>query len=70
VGKLHSLYFADGQLVIAQDDEDLEHMTTELQEEYEAWSLTLYLTKINYQSGNLDTNSASKEMIQKIMRQL
>jgi hypothetical protein len=33
---LHSLHFADGQVVTTQDNVDLEHMTTELQEEYEA----------------------------------
>lgn len=57
---LCSLHFADDQLVIAQDDR--EYITWKLQEEYEALSLTLNLTKQNIcQTGNTNTISLSKE---------
>jgi hypothetical protein len=42
---LFSHHFADEQLTIAQDDDDLEYVTRKLQEEYEAWGLSLNLTK-------------------------
>jgi len=44
---LYSMLFADDQLIIAQDDEDLEYMTRKLIDEYELWGLKLMLKKLN-----------------------
>ena len=41
----HSMLFADDQLLIAQDYEDLEYMTRKLIDEYELWGLKLNVKK-------------------------
>jgi hypothetical protein len=38
---IYSLLFADNQLLIAQDYEDLEYMTRKLMDEYKLWGLKL-----------------------------
>ena len=38
---IYSMLFADDQLLIAEDYEDLEYMTRKLIEEYELWGLKL-----------------------------
>lgn len=45
---LYTLSFADDQIVLAQDIEDLEYMTRKLVEEYEKWGLEVNLTKTKY----------------------
>ena len=45
---VYSLSFADGQVVLAQDHDDMEYMTRKLKEEYEEWRLTIYLEKTKY----------------------
>ena len=45
--KLYSMLFADDQLLIAQDYEDLEYMTRKLIDEYELWGLKLNAKKLN-----------------------
>jgi len=44
---IHSMLFADDQLLIAQDYEDLEYMTRKLIDEYELWDLKLNVKKKN-----------------------
>lgn len=46
--KLFSLYFADDQMVIAEDQDDLNYMIRKLQEEYEAAGLTINMEKSEY----------------------
>jgi hypothetical protein len=41
----YSLLFADVQLLIAEDYEDLEYMTRKLIDEYELWGLKLNVKK-------------------------
>ncbi|XP_044760773.1 uncharacterized protein LOC123318222 [Coccinella septempunctata] len=45
---LYTLHFADDQVVIAQDKEDLEFMSRRLFEEYQNWGLTVNLRKTKY----------------------
>jgi hypothetical protein len=45
---IYSLLFADDQLLIAQDYEDLEYVTRKLIDEYELWSLKLNVKKTKY----------------------
>jgi hypothetical protein len=40
---LYTLQFADDQVVLAGDEEDLEYMTRELKETYEKWGLDMNL---------------------------
>ena len=42
------MLFADDQLLIAQDYEDLEYMTRKLIDEYELWGLKLKVKKRKY----------------------
>jgi hypothetical protein len=42
------MLFADDQLLIAQDYEDLEYMKRKLIEEYELWGLKLNVKKTKY----------------------
>jgi len=42
------MLFADDQLLIAQDYEDVEYMTRKLIDEYELWGLKLYVEKTKY----------------------
>ena len=44
---IHSMLFADDQLLIAQDYEDLEYMRRKLIDEYELWGLKLNIKKPN-----------------------
>ena len=44
---IYSLLFADDQLLIAQDYEDLEYTTRKLIDEYELWGLKLNVKKLN-----------------------
>jgi len=41
------MLFADDQLLIAQDYEDLSYMTRKLIDEYELWGLKLNVKKLN-----------------------
>ena len=45
---IYSVLFADDQLLIAQDYEELEYMTRKLIEEYEVWGLKLNVKKTKY----------------------
>ena len=42
------LNFADDQVLIAQDHDDMEFMTRKLKGEYEKWGLTMNLEKTKY----------------------
>jgi hypothetical protein len=45
---LYTIQFADDQVVLAGDKEDLEYMTRKLKETYEKWSLDMNLNKTRY----------------------
>ncbi|XP_072378004.1 uncharacterized protein [Diabrotica undecimpunctata] len=45
---LYTLHYADDQVVIAQDKEDLEYMARKLMEEYKKCSLEVNLQKTQY----------------------
>ena len=45
---IYTMLFADDQLLIAQDYEDLEYMTKKLIDEYELWGFKLNLKKTKY----------------------
>jgi len=45
---LYTLQFADDQVVLAGDKEDLEYMTRKLRETYEKWGLGVNLNKTKY----------------------
>jgi len=42
---VYSLNFADDQVSIAQDHDDMEFMARKLKEEYEKWGITINLEK-------------------------
>jgi hypothetical protein len=42
---VYSLNFADDQVLLAQDNDDMEYMVRKLKEEYEEWELTINLGK-------------------------
>ncbi|XP_030762136.1 uncharacterized protein LOC115886948 [Sitophilus oryzae] len=42
---LYTLFFADDQIVLAQDHDDLEYMARKLIEEYKKWGLEINITK-------------------------
>jgi hypothetical protein len=44
---IYSMLFADDQLLIAQDYEDLKYMTWKLIDEYELWGLKLKVKRLN-----------------------
>ena len=44
---IYSMLFADDELLIAQDYEDLEYMTRKLIDEYELWGLTLLVLALH-----------------------
>jgi len=46
--KIYSMLFADDQLLIAQDYEDLKYMTRKLIDEYELWGLSLNVKETKY----------------------
>ena len=56
---VYSLLFADDQLLIAEDYEDIEYMARKLVEEYEKWGLNINLKKTNYMAIGTD----SKDLI-------
>ncbi|XP_030766854.1 uncharacterized protein LOC115890691 [Sitophilus oryzae] len=45
---LYTLCFADDQIILAQDYEDLEYMTRKLIEKYNKWGLEVNLKKTEY----------------------
>jgi len=45
---LYTLQFADDQVDLAGDKEDLEYMTRKLKETYEKWGLDMNLNKTKY----------------------
>lgn len=45
---LTTLFFADDQVVIANEEEDLDYMFRKLKKEYERWGLNMNLTKTEY----------------------
>ena len=45
---LYTLQFADDQVVLAGDKEDLEYKTRKLKETYEKWGLDMNLSKTKY----------------------
>jgi len=42
---VYSHSFADDQVLLAQDHDDMEYMARKLKEEYEKWGLTINLEK-------------------------
>lgn len=56
---IFTLQFADDQVIITQDKEDLEYMTRKIKEEYKRWWLivSINISKIKYLCiGGLETN--------------
>ena len=47
---IYSMLFADDQLLIAQNYEELQYMTRKLIDEYELWGLKLNVKKTKYMS--------------------
>ena len=45
---VYSLSFADGQVLLAQDHDDMEYMARKLKEEYEKWGLAINLEETKY----------------------
>ena len=45
---IYSLNFADDQILLTQDHNDMEYMARKLKEEYEKWGLTINLEKTKY----------------------
>ena len=45
---VYSLIFADNQVLLVQDHDDMEYMPRKLKEEYEKWGLTINLEKTKY----------------------
>ena len=45
---IYSLNFADDQILLTQDHDDMEYMARKLKEEYEKWGLTINLEKTKY----------------------
>ncbi|KAG8333849.1 hypothetical protein J6590_102119 [Homalodisca vitripennis] len=46
--QIFTLLFADDQVVVAEDEEDLEYMLRKLTEEYEGWGLEVNMDKTQY----------------------
>jgi hypothetical protein len=46
--RVYSLSFADDQILIAQDYDDMEFMARKLKEEYKKWGFTMNLEKTKY----------------------
>jgi len=42
---VYSLNFADDQVLLAQDHDDMEYLVRKLKEEYEKWGFTINLEK-------------------------
>jgi len=47
---IYSLSFADDQVLLAQDHDDVEYMARKLKEEYEKWGLAINLEENKYVS--------------------
>lgn len=47
-GTIYSLLFADDQVILAEDEEDVSYMFRKLVEEYEKWGLEINLQKTEY----------------------
>jgi len=45
---IYTLQFADDQVVLAGDKEDLEYMTRKLEENYEKWGLDMNFNRTKY----------------------
>ena len=45
---LYTLQFADDQVILVGNKEDLEYMTCKLKETYEKWGLVMNLNKTKY----------------------
>ena len=45
---VYTLYFANDQVLIAQDYDDTNHMTRQLIEEYQKWRLDININKTKY----------------------
>lgn len=45
---LHSLLFADDQVIFSQDEEDMEYMVRKIDEEYRKWGLNINYNKTEY----------------------
>ncbi|XP_045462483.1 uncharacterized protein LOC123672426 [Harmonia axyridis] len=67
---LYTLSFADDQIVIAQDVDDLNYMTRKLVEEYAKWGLEVNIQKTQYlcigggrQSSDPDLTLSSSQSI-------
>jgi hypothetical protein len=45
---VYSHNFADDQVLLAQDHDDMEYMARKLKEEYEKWGLVISLGKTKY----------------------
>ena len=45
---MHSLLFADDQVIFAQEKEDMEYMVRKLKEEFELWGLKINMSKTEY----------------------
>ena len=52
---IYTLLFADDQVVISQDYEDMEYMLRKLLEEYEKWDLKVNLDKTFYMGFGIET---------------
>ena len=44
---IYSLNFADDQILLTQDHDDMEYMARKVKKEYEKWGLTINLEKTN-----------------------
>jgi len=53
---LYSLNFADDQVLIAQDEDDMIYMIKKLIEEYELWGMKVYMKKTEYLNLNGNKN--------------
>ena len=54
---MYTLQFADYQVVLAGDKEDMEYITRKLKETYEKWGLHMNLNKTKYLCfGETDSN--------------
>lgn len=46
--KLFTLHFADGQVIIAEDEDDICYMVRKLNDAYHEWGLTMNMEKTEY----------------------
>jgi hypothetical protein len=57
---LYTVQFADDQVVLAGDKEDLEYMTRKLKENYEKWGPDMNLNKTKYRVGHKSLTNICK----------